>query len=81
MTLDQFTPDSRALTLIMAQLLSVMLALSPGLLAAGQDVLGLGEVKHVMAGEEYNVRQLSKVQSPFLLFPGFLTKFNQVSEN
>jgi len=60
LTLDQFTPDSRALTLIMAQLLSVMLALSPSLLVAGQDVLGLGEVKHVMAGEEYNVRQLSK---------------------
>ena len=41
----------------MAQLLSVMLALSPSLLVAGRDVLGLGEVKHVMAGEEYKVRQ------------------------
>jgi len=55
LTLDQFTRDGRAL--IMAQLLSVMLALSPSLLVAGRDVLGLGEVKHVMAGEEYNVRQ------------------------
>merc|ERR1712222_83133 len=54
-TLDQFTRDGWAL--IMAQLLSVLLALSPSLLVAGRDVLGLGEVKHVMAGEEYNVRQ------------------------
>ena len=60
MTLDQLTRDSRAL--IMAQLLSVLLALSPSLLVDGRDVLGLGEVKHVMAGEEYNLRQqLSQV--------------------
>ena len=46
----------------MAQLLSVLLALSPSLLVDGRDVLGLGEVKHVMAGEEYNLRQqLSQV--------------------
>jgi len=45
----------------MAQLLSVMLALSPSLMVDSRDVLGLGEVKHVMAGEEYNVRkQLSQ---------------------
>jgi len=55
LTLDQLTRDSRAL--IMAQLLSVLLALSLSLLVDGRDVLGLGEVKHVMAGEEYNLRQ------------------------
>lgn len=43
--------------MIMAQLLSVMLALSPSLMVDSRDVLGLGEVKHVMAGDEYNVRQ------------------------
>merc|ERR1711971_725039 len=60
LTLDQLTRDSRAL--IMAQLLSVLLALSLSLLVDGRDVLGLGEVKHVMAGEEYNLRQqLSQV--------------------
>ena len=48
----------------MAQLLSVMLALSPSLMVDSRDVLGLGEVKHVMAGEEYNVRQqLSQVRA------------------
>ena len=49
---------------IMAQLLSVMLALSPSLMVDSRDVLGLGEVKHVMAGDEYNVRQqLSQVST------------------
>ena len=48
----------------MAQLLSVMLALSPSLMVDARDVLGLGEVKHVMAGDEYNVRQqLSQVST------------------
>ena len=48
----------------MAQLLSVMLALSPSLMVDSRDVLGLGEVKHVMAGDEYNVRQqLSQVST------------------
>ena len=53
----------------MAQLLSVMLALSPSLMVDSRDVLGLGEVKHVMAGDEYNVRQqlsqVSTLYNPF----------------
>ena len=66
LTLDQLTRDSRAL--IMAQLLSVLLALSPSLLVDGRDVLGLGEVKHVMAGEEYNLRQQLSQVSIFLYY-------------
>ena len=58
----------------MAQLLSVMLALSPSLMVDSRDVLGLGEVKHIMAGDEYNVRQqLSQVSSLLFLYNTFKT--------